>query len=129
METKAILTLLANSTVTLPSNFRILITSCAEQDIQQAGAGGVGSGLFNGHTDRVNSVAFSPDGKRIVSGSNDDTIRVWDAVAGDVVAELFDGHTFWVQSTLSRSLQTGIISWPYDQMWDANSGEVKISSL
>ena len=31
------------------------------------------------HSDRVQSVAFSPDGKTIVSGSLDKTIKVWDA--------------------------------------------------
>ena len=31
------------------------------------------------HSDRVTSVAFSPDGKMIVSGSRDQTIKVWDA--------------------------------------------------
>jgi len=31
------------------------------------------------HSDRVTSVAFSPDGKTIVSGSWDKTLKVWDA--------------------------------------------------
>ena len=31
------------------------------------------------HRDWVHSVAFSPDGKTIVSGSRDETIKVWDA--------------------------------------------------
>ena len=31
------------------------------------------------HSNVVNSVAFSPDGKTIVSGSDDQTLKVWDA--------------------------------------------------
>ena len=31
------------------------------------------------HSDYINSVAFSPDGSKIVSGSDDKTIKVWDA--------------------------------------------------
>ena len=33
------------------------------------------------HSSYVNSVAFSPDGKTIVSGSSDKTLKVWDAGA------------------------------------------------
>ena len=33
------------------------------------------------HSDSVYSVAFSPDGKTIVSGSGDNTLKVWDAGA------------------------------------------------
>ena len=36
---------------------------------------------LKGHTDWVSSVAFSPDGKRLVSGSHDKTLKVWDAPA------------------------------------------------
>ena len=32
------------------------------------------------HSDCINSVAFSPDGTKIVSGSDDETIKVWDVV-------------------------------------------------
>ena len=41
---------------------------------------------LQGHTGWVNSVAFSPDGLRIVSGSSDKTIRVWDVTSmiGDI---------------------------------------------
>ena len=32
----------------------------------------------NAHSGCINSVAFSPDGTKIVSGSDDETIKVWD---------------------------------------------------
>jgi WD40 repeat protein len=34
---------------------------------------------LKGHTDRVLSASFSPDGTRIVTASDDSTARVWDA--------------------------------------------------
>ncbi len=34
---------------------------------------------LRGHTGGVNSVVFSPDGKHVVSGSRDDTVRIWGA--------------------------------------------------
>ena len=35
------------------------------------------------HSSFVLSVAFSPDGTKIVSGSDDETIKVWDAGASE----------------------------------------------
>ena len=48
--------------------------------------------LFTGHTNLVESVSFSPDGKIIASGSSDDTIRLWDAATGKHL-KAFEGHT------------------------------------
>ena len=36
-------------------------------------------------------MAFSPDGLKIVSGSYDNTVRIWDAVSGSPVSVL-EGH-------------------------------------
>jgi WD40 repeat protein len=46
---------------------------------------------FVGHRDSVHSVAFSPDGKTIVSGSWDGTVRIWD-LSGHCMAKPFQGH-------------------------------------
>ena len=48
--------------------------------------------LLTGHTDPVNSVAFSPDGKTLVSGSGDQTVRLWNVDTGDLKATL-EGYT------------------------------------
>jgi WD40 repeat protein len=41
--------------------------------------------LLQGHTLRVNDLAFSPDGRSLASCSTDGTVRVWDTVTGDGV--------------------------------------------
>jgi WD40 repeat protein len=45
----------------------------------------------------VNSVAFSPDGRLLASGSWDNTIRLWDAASGALLRTL-EGHTNTVLS-------------------------------
>ncbi|TFK95194.1 quinon protein alcohol dehydrogenase-like superfamily, partial [Pterulicium gracile] len=42
-------------------------------------------------------VAFSPDGTRVVSGSGDNSVRIWDASTGEEKHKL-DGHTSLVTS-------------------------------
>lgn len=48
---------------------------------------------LTGHADWVNAITFSPDGRRLVTGSNDATAKVWDAATGDELFT-FTGHTY-----------------------------------
>ncbi|MDX6296006.1 MAG: hypothetical protein QOH50_5265 [Kribbellaceae bacterium] len=52
---------------------------------------------LEGHSSGVSSVAFSHDGKQVVSGSWDATVRLWDAVTGAALQTL-EGRTGWVES-------------------------------
>ncbi|KIJ22911.1 hypothetical protein M422DRAFT_196540, partial [Sphaerobolus stellatus SS14] len=54
--------------------------------------------VFLGHQGLVHSVAFSPDGNTIVSGSEDGTVRVWAAHTGKSLQEPLVGHQSWVTS-------------------------------
>ena len=53
--------------------------------------------IIDGHSDWVRSVAFSRNGTRIVSGSDDNTLQLWDAMSGAHLHTL-NGHSSLVWS-------------------------------
>ena len=76
----------------------------------------------------VMAVAVSPDGKQIVSGSYDKSVRVWDASTGDEL-NVLKGHRDLVRSVAFSPDGKQIVSGSYDQsvcVWDASTGELKM---
>jgi WD40 repeat protein/tRNA A-37 threonylcarbamoyl transferase component Bud32 len=82
---------------------------------------------LKGHSGPVFGVTFSPDGARLVSGSGDGTVKVWDlrAVREDVADSsilTFKGHTSEVHSVACTPDGTRIISGSLDntvKVWDS----------
>ena len=75
---------------------------------------------LEGHTSSVRSVAFSPDGKQVVSGSWDATARLWDAATGAPLQTL-KGHASSVRSVAFSPDSKQVMSRSYDQtvrLWD-----------
>ena len=72
----------------------------------------------------VDSAAFSPDGSRIVTASDDKTARVWDAATGKAIAVL-SGHEGKVHSAAFSPDGTRIVTASEDKtarLWDAATG-------
>ncbi|THH21102.1 hypothetical protein EW146_g406 [Bondarzewia mesenterica] len=87
--------------------------------------------ILKGHTWGVSSVAFSPDGKQIVSGSEDSTIRIWDAETGEAI-RILEQHTGPVSSVIFSPDGKRILSGSYDstiRVWDAETGDAMYASL
>ncbi len=79
---------------------------------------------LKGHTNMVPSASFSPDGSRIVTGSLDNTAKVWDAKSGAEVLTL-KRHTSAVYSASFSPDGSRIITGSEDntaKVWDAKSG-------
>src|SRR6266699_3357916 len=69
---------------------------------------------YQGHTDFVRTVAWSPNGIRVASGSDDWTVQVWDALTGDN-AFIYRDHRF----------QIWTVVWSPDGQWVASAGDDK----
>ncbi|KIM24258.1 hypothetical protein M408DRAFT_243234 [Serendipita vermifera MAFF 305830] len=85
-----------------------------------------------GHKDAVLSVDFSPDGRRIVSGSRDCTIRVWDVETGKVVLGPLQSHNDAILCVSFSSDGRRIVSGAWDctiRVWDAERGETILGPL
>ncbi|RDB18601.1 Vegetative incompatibility protein HET-E-1 [Hypsizygus marmoreus] len=96
------------TSVAFSSDGKLIATKLSEFGMQDGKT--IGTPLEKGHSDRIRSVAFSPDRKCIISGSNDRTIRIWDAKTEKAMGTPIEGHTDSITSVAFSPNEKHIVS-------------------
>ena len=79
----------------------------------------------------VTSVAFSPDGKKVLTGSGDGTAKFWDVASGQA-EKTFVGHTSYVYAVAFSHDGKKVLTGSFDKtakLWDVASGQVEKTFL
>ena len=92
--------------------------------------------IYRGHSDSVNTVAWSPDGKRIASGGNDRTVQVWNVADGHNVFT-YRGHDVKSVPLYPLDVDVETVAWSPDgkrivsgdfltsvQLWNVGDGSL-----
>ncbi|MYF99780.1 sigma-70 family RNA polymerase sigma factor [Candidatus Poribacteria bacterium] len=84
--------------------------------------------ILKGHTKRINALAFTPNGHRIASGSDDGTIRLWDASSGTQMLSLPAKNTNTLAVSMDGKILASASRTTQIQLWDIATGK-QLTSL
>lgn len=82
---------------------------------------------LRGHKDRINRIAWSPDGRLLASPSSDNTLRIWNTETGTLYQSLgghFDGVGCVAWTPNGQTLASSDPEDPTIRVWDVATGEV-----
>jgi WD40 repeat protein len=85
---------------------------------------------FSGHSNRVSSVTFSPDGRYALSGSYDKTLKLWELASGDEI-RTFNGHSSYVYFVAISPNGRYALSGSADntlKLWEVSGAEIRTFS-
>ena len=81
---------------------------------------------LKGHTKLINDVKFSPDGTKIVTGSDDKTAKIWDVNTSNLLKTL-KGHNEVISDVEFSPDGTKVVTASYDKkakIWDVTTGNL-----
>lgn len=86
-----------------------------------------GLNVLEGHSDFVVFVGFSTNGRQIISGSHDQTIRIWDTNTGTLEKTLIDpsGPIVSVELSSNRKLVASVATDSTVRIWDIATGSLE----
>ena len=99
-----------NDVADSPDGRRIAVASQEADNLVQifdAETGQPAGPPLRGHDGHVQSIAYSPDGHRIATGSADKTVRIWDADTGQPIGAPLRGHDDVVTASPTAQMGTG----------------------
>nr|WP_317891623.1 WD40 repeat domain-containing protein [Tolypothrix sp. PCC 7601] len=82
--------------------------------------------IDSGHQDSVTSIAFSSDGQKLASGSEDKTIKLWDMTTGKLL-QTFNGHSGLIKTIALSNDGEKLASGNDDKtikLWDVSTGKL-----
>jgi len=82
---------------------------------------------LSSHTSKVNTLALNPNGQTLVSGSSDNTLRIWELPTGELLQTL-EGHESFINAVVVSPDGSTLISGGADKtvrLWHASTGDLE----